>query len=57
MVLQKLASRGYKGSASKAQILTQRVQFLGLTVTPGTKNLPVRRKSLILDMRTPATKQ
>lgn len=57
LVLKHLAERGYQVSPTKAQITSQQVTFLGLILTPGRRSISPHRRTLILDMALPATKQ
>lgn len=54
--LNHLADCGYKVSASKAQICTQAVKFLGFLLEPGKRSLIREHRETIIQIQSPKTK-
>lgn len=51
------ATRGYKASRSKVQLVTQRVQYMGIILTPGKQRLSNERVQAISHLPQPTTKK
>lgn len=51
------AKRGYKASRSKVQLVTQRVQYMGIILTPGKQRLSDERVQAISHLPQPTTKE